>query len=94
MLPRIRVEDTRGLDPVLRDALWNAQNQNSDLVRADLKQQIGSTPETFSAWIAKLTPEMKERIKTEGLPLLTALYLVYQHQTGQAPQQNVEEGVQ
>lgn len=40
-------------------------------------------PETFQAWIAKLTPEMKQRIAKEGLPLLAALYAFYQNQKDQ-----------
>lgn len=45
-----------------------------------------SGPQTFQAWIAKLTPEMKQRIAKEGLPLLTTLYMVWQHQQKAIPQ--------
>lgn len=44
----------------------------------DMEKKGDGTPETFQAWIAKLTPEMKSRIQKEGLPLLTSLYLVWQ----------------
>jgi len=32
----------------------------------------------FTAWVARLTPEIKERILKEGLPLIMALYGIYQ----------------
>lgn len=41
-------------------------------------------PETFTGWITHLSPEMKKQISEKGFSLLSALYLVWQHQTGQA----------
>lgn len=77
VFPRPRPDQPRG----------EVDNTTFDLIHAISKQN--QKPETFASWIVKLTPEMKERIKKEGFPLLTTLYMVWQAQQGkgeQAPQ--------
>jgi hypothetical protein len=41
---------------------------------------------SFESWITRISPELKAQIKEKGLPLLTSLYMIWQHQQGQNAQ--------
>lgn len=51
-----------------------------------IDQRHGIPPQTIQAWVARLSPEMKERIKKEGLPLLMALLAREQLSNGNSAQ--------
>lgn len=75
VFPRVQGAEQRGA----------VDNRTFDLIATLSKQN--AKPEMFKAWITRLTPEMKDRIAKEGLPLLASLYGIWQTtQQGQEQQ--------